>query len=72
MSIRERSISTFQIYSAAELLELVGGLKLSENENSLSDQIKVGMFIANLFNSPFQFEDDEKRIHAQDANFSWV
>ena len=25
------------------------------------------MFVANLFNSPFQFEDDEKRIHAEDA-----
>lgn len=66
-SAKRRGINTFQIYSAAELLELVGGLKLSEIEHSLSDQIKVGMFVANLFNSPFQFEDDEKRIHAEDA-----
>lgn len=66
-SAKRHGINTFQIYSAAELLELVGGLKLSETENSLSDQIKVGMFVANLFNSPFQFEDDEKRIHAEDA-----
>ena len=66
-SAERYGINTFQIYSAAELLELVGGLKLSETENSLSDQIKVGMFVANLFNSPFQFEDDEKRIHAEDA-----
>lgn len=66
-SAKRHGIKTFQIYSAAELLELVGGLKLSETENSLSDQIKVGMFVANLFNSPFQFEDDEKRIHAEDA-----
>ena len=66
-SAERHGINTFQIYSAAELLELVGGLKLSETENSLSDQIKVGMFVANLFNSPFQFEDDEKRIHAEDA-----
>ena len=66
-SAKRHGINAFQIYSAAELLELVGGLKLSENEHSLSDQIKVGMFVANLFNSPFQFEDDEKRIHAEDA-----
>ena len=66
-SAKRHGINTFQIYSAAELLELVGVLKLSETENSLSDQIKVGMFVANLFNSPFQFEDDEKRIHAEDA-----
>lgn len=66
-SAKRHGINAFQIYSAAELLELVGGLKLSENEHSLSDQIKVGMFVANMFNSPFQFEDDEKRIHAEDA-----
>ncbi len=66
-SAKRHGINAFQIYSAAELLELVGGLKLSENEGSLSDQIKVGMFVANLFNSPFQFEDDVRRIHAEDA-----
>lgn len=66
-SAKKHEINAFQVYSAAELLELVGGLKLNENENSLSDQIKVGMFIANLFNSPFQFEDDAKRIYAEDA-----
>lgn len=66
-SAKRHGINTFQIYSAAELLELVGGLKLNENEGSLSDQIKIGMFTANLFNSPFQFEDDAKRIHANDA-----
>lgn len=60
-------IRAFQIYSASELLELVGGLRLSENESSLSDQIKVGMFAANLFNSPFQFEDEGKRIYVKDA-----
>ena len=67
-SAKRHGINTFQIFSASELLELVGGLKLTENEHSLSDQIKVGMFVANLFNSPFQFEDAEKRIHAEDAN----
>ena len=66
-SAKRHGINAFQIYSTSELLELVGGLKLSENESSLSDQIKVGMFAANLFNSPFQFEDGEKRIHAEDA-----
>lgn len=66
-SAKRHGVNTFQIYSASELSELVGGLKLSENEDSLSDQIKVGMFIANLFNSPFQFEDAEKRIHVEDA-----
>ena len=64
---KRHGINAFQIYSAAELFELVGGLKLSENESALSDQIKVGMFVANLFNSPFQFEYESKRIYVEDA-----
>lgn len=55
-------IKAFRIYSAIELLEMVGGLNLSCNEQSLSDRIRVGMFAANIFNSPFQFENDSKRI----------
>lgn len=66
-SAKKHGIDVFQVYSAAELLELVGGLNISENMNSLSDQIKVGMFIANLFNSPFQFEDEFKRMHAKNV-----
>ena len=66
-SAQRHGINAFQIYSAAELFEFVGGLKLSENESSLSDQIKVGMFVTNLFNSPVQFEDESKRIHVEDA-----
>lgn len=37
-------IKAFRIYSAIELLEMVGGLNLSCNEQSLSDRIRVGMF----------------------------
>lgn len=66
-SAERHGIKTFQVYSAAELLDLAGGLNLSEFENSLSDQIKVGMFVANLFNSPFQFEDETNRIHTKNA-----
>lgn len=64
---KRHEINAFQIYSASELLELVGGLNLDKNESSLSDQIKIGMFVANLFNSPFQFENDAKRIHTESA-----
>lgn len=66
-SAYRHGINAFQIYSSSELLELVGGLKLETAENSLADQIKIGMFAANLFNSPFQFEDKAKRIHTEDA-----
>lgn len=60
-------IKGFQIYSASELFEKVGRFKLEDACYSLSDQIKIGMFIANLFNNPFRFEDESKRIHTDSA-----
>lgn len=60
-------IKAFQIYSAAELLDAVGGLNLIEDLQDISDKIRIGMFAANIFNSPFQFESEEKRIHVDDA-----
>ena len=61
-SAKRHGIKVFRIYSAIELLELIGGLNLLYNDQSLSDRIRIGMFTANLFNSPFQFEDDSKHI----------
>lgn len=66
-SAKRHDIQAFQIYSASELLDSIGGLNLINDEMSLSDRIRVGMFIANLFNSPFQFKDEEKRIHVKDV-----
>lgn len=60
-------LKTFQIYSATELLDAVGGLKLISDKEDISDHIRIGMFAANIFNSPFQFETEERRIHADDA-----
>ena len=62
-SAKRHGIKAFRIYSAIELLELIGGLNLLYNDQSLSDRIRIGMFTANLFNSPFQFEDDSKYIN---------
>lgn len=61
-SAKRHGIKAFRIYSAIELLELIGGLNLLYNDQSLSDRIRIGMFTANLFNSPFQFEDESKHI----------
>lgn len=66
-SAKRCGIKVFQVYSASELLEMVGGLKLENADMSLSDKIRIGMFIANIFNSPFQFEDEAKRIHTDSA-----
>lgn len=66
-SAMRHGIHVFQIYSAYELLDSIGGLNLLKDEMSLSDRIRVGMFISELFNTPFQFEDEGRRIHVSDA-----
>ncbi len=45
-----------QIYSGVDLFEMTGYLGMWEYIESLSSRIKLGMFVARLFNSPFQFE----------------
>ena len=62
---KEHGIRSFQLYSAFELWDLVGGLGLNESINKLSDRIRVGMFVASFFNNPFQFETDNKHLHVE-------
>ncbi len=51
--------SSCQIFSGLDLFEKLGYLGFSENMDSLNDKIKLGMFVAKLFNSPFQFETSD-------------
>lgn len=51
-----------RIYSGADLLEAVGYLGMWDHLRNLSDRIKAGIFTARLFNSPFWFENDERKI----------
>lgn len=55
-------LDAFKIYSGIELLESIGYMGMWELTESLADRIKVGMFIARIFNSPFQFEKTNKKI----------
>ena len=64
---KRHDIQSFRIYSGQELLDAVGGLGLEEHILSLSDRIKIGMFVAKVFNSPFQFEEEKCRICVQSA-----
>ena len=57
-------IDSFHIYSGAEMFESLAGLGFEDDIVSLSDRIKVGMFNADIFNSPFVFEDDDRRVSA--------
>lgn len=61
-SAHDNGIDTVRLYSGHDLMERLGYLGLDKYIDSLSDKIRVGMFIANLLNSPFQFESEEKRI----------
>lgn len=61
------NIKSFRVYSGSELLDMVGGLGLEEYTEHLSDRIRIGMFVADIFNSPFQFEDEECKIKVNDA-----
>ncbi|MBR5356678.1 MAG: HAD hydrolase-like protein [Lachnospiraceae bacterium] len=65
---KRHGLKTFMLYASIDLFELAGGLRLKEETNSLSDRIRVGMFIANLFNSPFQFEEESKKICVKEPN----
>lgn len=60
-------IKSFHIFSPIELLDLLGGLELEEHVLDISDKVKTGMFISKIFNSPFQFENDKRKIYVEDA-----
>ena len=61
-SANKNDITACHVYSGIELFEMVGYLGLWENSDRLADRIKIGMLIARLFNSPFQFESKEQKI----------
>lgn len=59
--------NTYRVYSGLDLLEAVGNLGLTEYVKSLSDRLRAGMFVSIIFNSPFQFENNDKSILIHDA-----
>ena len=60
-------IDTFRIYSACGLFDLLGGLGAEEVIESIADRVKTGLFLEKIFNNPFWFEDDEKRLSVNNA-----
>ena len=44
------------------LLNEIGEFGLGDHMDSLSDRVKIGMFVSKIFNDPFQFETDSKKI----------
>lgn len=66
-SAEKNGISAFRLYSGIDLLEQAGYMGLWDYTQQLSDKIKIGMFVANVFNDPFQFETEECRIGVHTA-----
>lgn len=62
-----KGLAACHIYSGLDLMECLGCLGMDPYISSLSDKIRVGMFIADIFNSPFQFETNEKGIRVWDS-----
>ncbi|MCM1261841.1 MAG: hypothetical protein NC313_03895 [Butyrivibrio sp.] len=66
-SARKHGFSACRVYSGIDLLEMVGYLGLWDNMEGLSNRIKIGMFVSKIFNSPFQFENEEQKISVKSA-----
>lgn len=58
---------TFRIYSGADLFEMCGGFGMEKYVKTLSDRLKIGLFISRLFNSPFYFEMEENPVEISTA-----
>lgn len=63
----KQGITSSRIYSGVDFLEQAGYMGLWDDTECLSDRIKTGMFVADVFNSPFQFETEECRIGVHTA-----
>ncbi len=60
-------MDTYHIFSGEELLDAVGNMGMGPYMDSLPERLKIGMFAARLFNDPFQFESEDRRIALPDA-----
>ncbi len=64
---KEHGLSSFRIYSAVDLLDALGGLGLDEAQ-TISDRVKVGLFLSRIFNSPFWFEKSAQPLSVKSAS----
>lgn len=65
-SARKHGLEACRLMSAVDLLEAVGNLGLDIYMDSMSERLKIGLFIARIFNSPFQFEREDRHISISD------
>ena len=63
----ELGISTYRVFSGADLFDALGGLGMERNMKTIADRLKAGMFISHMFNSPFWFERGDRVLSVPDA-----
>lgn len=64
---KEHGLNTFRLFSAADLLDDLGGLGL-EQADSIADCVKVGLFLSCIFNSPFWFDEPSQPLSVRSAS----
>ena len=60
-------INSFRIYSGTDLFYHLGGLGIEKHIHSLSDRVKVGLFVSNIFNEAFCTEYFKKILNVNSA-----
>ena len=63
----KHGIEAVWLYSGIDLLEMCGYMGLWDSMDRLSDRVKIGMFVSTIFNSPFQFESETRKICVSNA-----
>lgn len=64
---RENGILPCQIYSGVDLFEMTGYFGMRGNLERVSERLKAGMLVSGIFNSPFQFETEERKVSVDNA-----
>lgn len=57
----QAGFDTFKVYSGSSLFDMLCGGETNIGDN-ISERITAGLFIAKVFNNPFQFEPDRKHF----------
>lgn len=53
-------MDTYRIHSGSDLFDMLGGLGMEKEMETLADRVKAGLLIAKLLNDPFVFEEGRK------------
>lgn len=61
-------LKSFRVFSGMNLFDALGGMGAETFIESLSDRVKAGLFISRLFNNPFWFDGDDRKVVVGDAH----